>query len=118
MMQLKSANSLSQVFKVMVQASAMNAADAQKLTAFVQNSNDDDDSELGAPAAAVYESHSGGIVDVLNGLHDKASEQLDEIRKAETSAKHAYEQSKQSLEDAIKYANEDHSEAKKSLALS
>merc|ERR1719506_918705 len=120
MMQLKSANSLTDVLKVMVQASAMNTADAQKLTAFVQSSSndDDDDSEFGAPAAAVYESHSGGIVDVLNGLRDKASEQLDEIGKAETSAKHAYEQSKQSLQDAIKYANEDHGEAKKNLATS
>jgi hypothetical protein len=118
MMQLKSANSLTEVFKVMVQASAMNTADAQKLTAFAQSSSDDDDSELGAPAGAVYESHSGGIVDVLGGLRDQANEQLDKIRKAEMGAKFAYDQSKQSLEDAIKYANEDLSEAKKGLSAS
>jgi len=118
MMQLKSANSLTQVFKVMVQASAMNTADAQRLTAFVQSSNDDDDQEPGAPAAAAYESHSGGIVDVLGGLHDQANEQLDKIRKTEQGAQFAYDQTKQSLKDSIQYANEDLSEAKKNLAAS
>jgi len=115
MMQLKSANSLTQVFKIMVQASTMNTADAQTLTAFVQSSNnaDDDDLELGAPAAAVYESHSGGIVEVLEGLHDQANEQLDKIRKSERAALSNYQQLKQSLTDAIQYANEDLSEAKK-----
>jgi len=35
-----------------------------KLMALVQAQSDDDDSEFGAPAAAVYESKAGGIVDV------------------------------------------------------
>merc|ERR1739848_252398 len=59
-MQLKSAKSLTQVFTAMVQASSLNTADAQKLTAFVQNSNEDGDEELGAPAAAVFENQSVG----------------------------------------------------------
>jgi len=120
MMQLKSANSLTQAFKIMVQASAMNTADAERLTAFVQSSssNDDDDSETGSPAAAQYESHSGGIVDMLESLHDQANDQLDKIRKTETGANFAYDQTKQSLTDAIKYANEDMDEAKKNLAAS
>jgi len=118
MMQLKSANSLTQVFKVMVEASSMNTADAQRLTAFVQSKSDDDDEELGAPAAAAYENNSGGIVDVLSGLHDQANEQLDKIRKTEQGAQFAYEQTKQSLTDSLQYANEDLTEAKKSLAVS
>merc|ERR1719183_673827 len=117
MMQLKSASSLTQVFELMVQASTISTADAQKLTAFVQSSTDDDD-EAGAPAGAVYESHSGGIVDTLGGLHDQAAEQLDKIRKAESEAQHNYAMVKQSLETAMKYATEDMSEAKKNLAAS
>jgi len=118
MMQLKSANSLKQVFSVMVQATAMNTADAQKLTAFVQSSTDDSDFEMGAPAGAVYENQSGGIVDVLNGLLDTANEQLDNGRKQERSSLFNYEKLKQSLEDEIKYANAELSEAKKGLSAS
>jgi len=118
MMQLKSANSLKQVFNVMVQASSMNTADAQKLAAFVQSSNDDDDFEVGAPAGAMYENQSGGIVDVLQGLLDQANEQLDNGRKQERTAHNNYQMLKQSLEDAIKFANEELSNAKKSIAAS
>jgi len=120
MMQLKSASSLTQVFKVMVQASTMNTADAEKLTAFVQSSSSDgdDELELGAPAGAVYENHSGGVVDVLEGLRDQANEQLDKSRASERTAGYNYEQLRQSLEDEIKFANEELSDAKKSLAAS
>jgi len=118
MMQLKTANSLTQVFNVMVQASTLRTADAQKLTAFVQSSNDDDELEAGAPAGAVYSSQSGGIVDVLQGLHDQASEQLDKMRKQESTALFNYKKLKQSLDDAIRYANEELDESKKGLAAS
>lgn len=118
MMQLKSANSLKQVFSIMVKASTLNTADAAKLTAFVQSSADDDDSEFGAPAGAVYESHSGGIVDVLQGLLDAAQEQLDTARKQERTEVHNFEMLKQSLEDAIKFANKELNNAKKELGTS
>merc|ERR1719181_1038941 len=101
MMQLKGVTSLTQAFKVMVQASTMNTADAQKLTAFVQSSNSDDDHDddldLGAPAGAVYENHSGGIVDVLEGLRDQAKEQLDKSRLSERTANYNFQKLKQSL---------------------
>lgn len=118
MMQLKSANSLKQVFAIMVKASTLNSADAAKLTAFVQSSTDDDDSEFGAPAGAVYESHSGGIVDVLQGLLDDAQGQLDTARKQERSEAHNFEMLKQSLEDAIKFATKELNGAKKNLGTS
>jgi len=116
MMQLKSASSLEQALSVMVRASAISSADATKLTALVQTSNDDADAETGAPAAEVYESKSGGIVDTLNGLLEKAEGQLDSATKAETTAKNEFEQKKQSLLDEIKYANKDMDAAKKGLA--
>jgi len=74
MMQLKSASNLAQALTIMVKASAISSADATKLTALVQT--DDSDSDTGAPAAEVYENHSGGIIDTLNGLLEKAEVNL------------------------------------------
>jgi hypothetical protein len=116
MMQLKSASNLEQALDVMVKASAISSADSQRLVAMVQTSNDDADSETAAPAAAAYENQSGGIVDTLNGLLEKAEGQLDEATKEETSGKNKYDLLKQSLSDEIKYANKDMDETKKGLA--
>merc|ERR1719310_1953643 len=63
MLQLKTATSITDALKVMVQASVMSSADATRLTALVQTT--DDDSETGAPAASVYEGHSDGIIGTL-----------------------------------------------------
>jgi chromosome segregation ATPase len=111
---------VAQALGAIVDASVLSAADASKLTALLQNSQDsaDDSLELGAPAAAVYESHSGNIVDTLNGLLDKAQEQLSDARKTETNALHNFEMLKQGLEDQIKFATKDTAESKKSLGAS
>jgi len=114
MAQLKSAATLEQAFTIMVKASEISQADATKLTALVQT--EDTDSDSGAPAAEVYESHSAGIVDTLTSLLEKAEAQLDAATKAETSAKNNYDLKKQSLLDEIKYANRDMDAAKKGLA--
>jgi chromosome segregation ATPase len=116
MMQLKSASNLEQALEVMVRASAISQADSTKLTAMVQMQSDDSDSDMGAPDAAVYESKSGGIVDTLNGLLEKAEGQLDSATKAETSNKNKFDLLKQSLLDEIKFATKDMDETKKSLA--
>jgi|Transcript_12574 DNA repair exonuclease SbcCD ATPase subunit len=122
MLQLKSANSITQVFSVMVQAAAMSADDASKLTALVQESSnqnaedDDDDDDMGAPASAVYKGHSSPIIQTLQGLLEKAETQLGKARKAESTSKHNYEMLKQSLVDEIKFATKDMTEAKTSLA--
>jgi len=118
MMQLKSANNLKQAFSAMVEASVMSSADAATLTALVQSSSDDDDAAFGAPAAAAYENKSGGIVETLQGLLDKAEEQLSTAQKKETAAKNNFDMLKQSLEDEVKFANKELDGAKKSLAAS
>merc|ERR1719506_2470278 len=114
MMQLKTASNLEQALEAMVRASAISTADASKLSSFVQTQ--DSDEETGAPAGEVYESKSGGIVDTLNGLLDKAEGQLDAATKEETTAKNNYDLKKQSLSDEMKYANKDMDAAKKGLA--
>merc|ERR1719310_1614550 len=82
MVQLKQAQTVFAALKTMVDASMFSQADAKQLTAFVQSSQQADedanaDDELtGAPAAAVYEGHSDGIIDTLSGLLEKAETQL------------------------------------------
>merc|ERR1719272_2665696 len=71
---------------------------------------------MGAPAAAVYESKSGGIVGVLEGLTEKAEAQLDKARKAESTSVQNYQMLKQSLSDEVKFAEKDMDKAKKGLA--
>merc|ERR1719163_1355547 len=104
----------------MVQAAVFSSADASRLTALLQSSQSDADAdaddEVNAPDAAVYEGHSGGIIQTLEGLLEKAEAQLDTARKTETSNLHNYEILKQSLTDSIKYATEDVAKAKKCIS--
>jgi hypothetical protein len=120
MLQSKNFGSLTEALKAMVQASMFSQSDALQLAALVQNSqeSDEDSDDAGAPAAAVYEGHSGGIIDTLEGLLEKAQESLDSARQKETSSLHNFEMLKQSLEDQIKVANKDSAAAKKSAASS
>jgi len=118
MMQLKNAGSLAQALMIMSKASMISAGDAKALHSFVQTNSDDDDSDTGAPDAAVYGSHSGGIVDTLTGILDKAQEQLNTANGQETNSKNNYDMLKQSLSDEVKYANKDKDEAKKNLDVS
>ena len=73
-----------EVLKVIVQASSINSVDAAKLTALVQNVQGSDGGvdgdAVGAPAAAVYQSHSGSIVETLEDLKAKAESQLADVR--------------------------------------
>merc|ERR1719409_2260977 len=70
---------------VVVDAAGLTSHDQQKLVALVQAQ--DSDSEAGAPAAATYKSQSGGIVDVLEDLKEKAEAELADAHKAESNAK-------------------------------
>merc|ERR1719515_561670 len=116
MLQLKSASSITEALSVMVQASVLSSADASRLTALVQTQQGDSDSDMGAPAAQVYEGHSDGIIGTLEGLTEKAEGQLDKARKSESTAAQNYQMLKQSLTDEIKFANADMDKAKKGLA--
>mmetsp|Transcript_158201 Transcript_158201/g.288381 ORF Transcript_158201/g.288381 Transcript_158201/m.288381 type:complete len:678 (-) Transcript_158201:76-2109(-) len=122
MLQLKNAQSVVQALDVMVQASAFSTADASRLTALVQSSqqsgDSSDDEELGAPAGEVYTSHSGSIVSTLQDLLEKAEGQLDSARKTEMSNTQNYEMLKQSLTDEVKFATKDLDAAKTGLAAS
>jgi len=116
MMQLQSARNLQQALGVMVQASLIASADAGKLTAFVQASQQQEDGDVGAPAGAVYASQSGDILNTLQDLKAKAEEQLDAARNKETADTGSFEGLKQSLEDELSYGQKEMDEAQRGIA--
>ena len=61
--------------------------------------SDDTVSDAGAPGAVAYGSHSGGIVDTLNGLLETPEGQLDAATKVESLAENNDDLFKQSLLD-------------------
>jgi len=109
---MSSMNSLLASLGAVVDAAGFSTTDHAKLLALVQARQGGEDSEMGAPAAATYTSQSGGIVDVLEDLKEKAEAELAEARKAESSAKHNYEMMKQSLEDQMAADTKDLNEEK------
>jgi len=109
---------VTQALTAMVDAQAISAGDSSRLMSLVQSSTDDseEDESLGAPDPAAYKSQSGGIVETLDGLLEKAEKSLEDVRKQETASLQSYEMQKQSLTDKIKFAKKELAEAKKSLA--
>merc|ERR1719182_1188597 len=97
-----------------INAASFSAQDQKNLAALVQSQqgSEAEDEELGAPAAAVYKSHSGSIFDVLENLKEKAEGQLAELRKAEGATKHNFNMLKQSLTDQIEADTKDLDEEK------
>jgi len=95
-----------------ISAASFSSKDQEKLTALVQQNSEADDEEPGAPAAAVYKTHSTSIFDVLEDMKEKAEGQLDELRKAESNTKHQYNMLKQSLTDEIEADTKDMDEEK------
>merc|ERR1719253_2429218 len=118
MLQLKGSRGVLQALTTLVQAQQLSTSDESKLTALVQSTDSDDDAELGAPDPAAYKSQSGGIVETLESLLDKARSQSETAQKKEMNEKHNFQMLKQSLTDELKYASKDMDETKKALAAS
>jgi len=88
-----------------IDAASFSLGDRQKLLGLIQNSEDSDDDDMGAPDAEAYKAHTSGIIDVLEDLKEKAETALTDARKQETTSRHNFEQLKQSLKDQIKNEN-------------
>lgn len=113
LIQVQKAPDVLAAFDAMVSSAMIGAADADGLTAFMQNS--EEASEL-APSAPVYEGKSGSIVEMLEDMQDKANAELKELRSKEASARHAFEMLQQSLQDQMSFAQEEVSKLKSNLA--
>jgi len=118
MMQIKNAGSLAKTLQTLVDASTLTSADAKGIAALVQTQEANDEGDVGAPDPAVYKGQSGGIIDTLGDLLEKAESQLSELRNKETAALHEFEALKQSLEDKVKYETKELEEAKTGIAAS
>jgi len=107
-----------QAISAVLDAAAFPGSDQKKLVAFVQSQQgaEDEDTELGAPAAAAYKSQGGSIVEVLEDLKEKAAGQLADLRKAENTNTQNFEMLKQSLEDQLSADNKDMEEEKAAKA--
>jgi predicted nucleic acid-binding Zn-ribbon protein len=123
LLQTKGEDGLVKAFKVMVDAAAFSADDAARLTALVQQSDsstedeeeEDEQAPDGAPDPAVYKEHSAGILEVLHGLLEKAETQLGNARNKESKSLFEFQQLKQSIEDALAYAEKELAEAKQGI---
>jgi len=109
-----SLNAMVKSLGAVIDAASFSTQDQKNLVALVQSQQGAgaEDEELGAPAAAVYKSKSGGIFDILEDMKEKAEGQLSELRKSESTTKHNYNMLKQSLEDQISADSKDMSEEK------
>merc|ERR1719183_2366941 len=104
----------------LVQASGIKSSDKTQLTALVQQASgegeDDDFLARSAPDAKAYESQSGGILDTLEDMKEKAVAMRNDGQKAEMNAKHAYEMLAQSLKNSIAQDQKELNEAKATKA--
>merc|ERR1719301_454602 len=107
-----------QGLQALLDATSISTADKKGLLAFVQNQQGDDDdmAELGAPAPAAYKSKSGGIVDVLTDMKEKADTELSELRKKEKTDQHNFELLALSIKDALTANNKELDENKAAKA--
>merc|ERR1719162_2968305 len=114
----KNAQGIAKALSVVLDAAAFSTQDQTKLMALVQSkqSDESDDLELSAPAAATYKTQSGGILDVLEDMKEKAEGQLSDLRKAEVNTRQNFDMLKQSLEDQMAADNKDMDDEKASRA--
>merc|ERR1719473_1609345 len=66
--------------------------------------------EAGAPAVAAYESQSGGIVEMLEGLLKKFKKELGDVEEQESNQAHYYNLEMIHLSDTIEHSNQDRDE--------
>lgn len=98
-LQVKNAPSLLEAIQLMMDASMIGHQDANKLTALLQDQEE-------KPEPAAYKSKSGGITEMLEDMMDKSRDELNELRKKETEAKHSFEMLTQSLQDQISFSQQ------------
>merc|ERR1719380_525765 len=113
---------VSDALQVVMDAGMVNSQDRTKVQALLQaqTAEGEDDLELqpaDAPDPAAYKSKSGGIVDTLEDMLEKAKAELADAQKAEMNSKFDYEQLKQKLEDAMKFGTKELDETKAAKAV-
>lgn len=114
--QTEDAEKILQMLQPLVEAESITTSDLSQLQSLLQTQDSTDETQMGAPDPAAYESKSGGIVDQMSDLLDKSEAQLAELRKKETKAKMTYELMKLGLTEALDFANKELKKCKKRKA--
>jgi chromosome segregation ATPase len=117
----KQLTGISQALSHVIDAAWLDSGSRRALQTFVEESvESEDDLRLKQPQAIVkaYENKSGGIVETLEEMKDKAESALNKLRREETNAKHAFQLLHQSLTDGVAVLQEDltESQGRKSAA--
>eukprot|EP00746_Dinoflagellata_sp_MGD_P162347 gnl/MRDRNA2_/MRDRNA2_89871_c0_seq1.p1 gnl/MRDRNA2_/MRDRNA2_89871_c0~~gnl/MRDRNA2_/MRDRNA2_89871_c0_seq1.p1 ORF type:complete len:726 (+),score=241.67 gnl/MRDRNA2_/MRDRNA2_89871_c0_seq1:61-2178(+) len=109
-----------------LEASNVQTDDMMKLTEFLQSQSNDGDSDededaddlslTGAPDPDAYKSKSGGILDTLADMQEKAEAQQSTLQKEEMKSKFNYDMLKQSITDKISNQEQDLANVKKDKA--
>merc|ERR1719420_2341202 len=112
---------VSDALTAIMEAGMVNSGDKVKVQALLQSQTAEDDTDLelqpaGAPDPAAYKSKSGGIVDTLEDMLEKAKAELADAQKAEMNSKFDYDMLKQKLEDAMKFGTKELDETKAAKA--
>lgn len=103
---------LTNSLKVILDGAVFSTRDKSALHSFLQSQEEGVD----APVAKAYESHSGGILDTLADMQEKAEGLLADARKTEVNSRHSFELLQQSLKDELKVQNDDLSNTKQQVA--
>eukprot|EP00933_Yihiella_yeosuensis_P031883 TRINITY_DN25489_c0_g1_i1.p1 TRINITY_DN25489_c0_g1~~TRINITY_DN25489_c0_g1_i1.p1 ORF type:complete len:706 (-),score=216.34 TRINITY_DN25489_c0_g1_i1:148-2070(-) len=104
LLQVQQAPNVLQAVDAMVSASMISAQDAKGLSALLQRTESEDEDEQQPAAGPAYEKKTGGVMELIENLFDKAKQQLASLRKKETVAIQNYQMLSQSLNDAVKFA--------------
>jgi len=113
--QSSSTQAITNALMVLVNAEFVQSADKAKVQALLQQ-QEDDEQPAGAPAAAVYETHSTSILEVLEDMLEKAEDAKESAMKDEMVARHNFEMTEQKLKDSIAVEEAELGETKKAKA--
>merc|ERR1719247_1714735 len=93
-----------------VEAGSVDASSKKRLQSFLQAQQDDgEDDDLfmnGAPKADSFESKSGGILQTVEDMQEKAEDTLSELRKKETEEQQSYEMVSSGLDNELEHGKE------------
>jgi len=109
---------LQSVLGEIINAAVLQTQDKAKLQSLIQQSDSDDFLSRSAPAPKAYENQSGGILETLEDMKEKAAKMRHEGQTAEMTNKHNFELLAQSLNDAMKNDNKIKAEAEKNKSVS
>merc|ERR1719299_300769 len=112
---------VSDALTAVMNAAMVNSADKAKVQLLLQSQSAESEDDLdlqpaGAPDPAAYKSKSGGIVETLEDMLEKAKAELADAQKAEMNSKFDYDMLKQKLEDATKFGEKELGETKAAKA--